>query len=70
MLLAPISIVWILTFSFVLGVLWLSTVPLTSGLVNDVFGPKFASTLFSIAFASHQTGAFLGAYLGGLESGC
>ena len=31
-----------------------------------MFGPKFASTLFSIAVASHQTGAFLGAYLGGL----
>ena len=48
-----------------LGLLWLSTVPLTSGLVSDMFSPKYGSTLFGIAFASHQLGSFFGAWAGG-----
>ena len=65
MLLAPASAASVLCFAFVLGCLWLSTVPLTSGLVQDMFGPRYGTTLFAVAFASHQTGAFLGAWLGG-----
>ena len=41
------------------------TVPLTSGLVALLFGPRYLSTLFGIVFLSHQVGAFLGVWLGG-----
>ncbi len=57
--------VWLFSASF--GVLWLSTVPLTSGLVGDVFGPKYMATLFGFVMFSHQIGAFFGALLGGLS---
>ena len=57
--------VWLFSASF--GVLWLSTVPLTSGLVGDVFGPKYMATLFGFVMFSHQIGAFFGAWLGGLS---
>src|SRR4028119_2021780 len=49
-----------------MGVLWLSTVPLTSGLVAVMFGPGNLGTLFGIVFFSHQVGAFLGVGLGGV----
>ncbi len=39
--------------------------PLTSGLVASIFGPRYLSTLFGIVFLGHQLGAFLGAWLGG-----
>ncbi len=48
-----------------LGLLWLGTVPLTSGLVAHIFGPRYMSTLFGIVFLSHQVGGFLGVWLGG-----
>jgi len=51
--------------AFVLGLLWLSTVPLTSELVSDMFEVRFSSTLFGIAFCSHQLGSFFGTWLGG-----
>lgn len=57
--------VWIFSASF--GLLWLSTVPLTGGLVGDVFGPRYMATLFGIVMFSHQFGAFFGAWLGGLS---
>jgi predicted MFS family arabinose efflux permease len=40
-------------------------VPLTSGLVAQIFGPQYVSMLFGVVFFSHQVGAFLGAWLGG-----
>lgn len=52
-------------FSATFGMLWLSTVPLTSALVSHIFGPRFVATLFGVVMASHQIGAFFGAYLGG-----
>ena len=52
-------------FSAVMGILWLSTVPLTSGIVAQVFGLRFMATLFGIVFLSHQLGSFLGVWLGG-----
>ncbi len=64
-ILAPISDTSILVFSAAMGVLWLSTVPLTSGLVADMFGVRYMATLFGIVFLSHQLGGFLGAWLGG-----
>ena len=55
----------VLLFACVLGILWLSTVPLTSGIITVVFGPYYMSMLYGIAFMSHQVGSFLGSWLGG-----
>jgi len=64
-ILLPVTETSVVVFSFVLGLLWLSTVPLTSGLVAQIFGPRYMATLFGIVFFSHQVGSFLGAWLGG-----
>ena len=64
-LLAPISPASALLFGAAMGVLWLSTVPLTSALVALMFGTRFMATLFGFVFFSHQVGAFLGVWLGG-----
>ena len=55
----------VLLFACILGILWLSTVPLTSGIITVVFGPFYMSMLYGIAFLSHQIGSFLGSWLGG-----
>jgi predicted MFS family arabinose efflux permease len=49
-------------FACAIGFLWLGTVPLTSGLVGQIFGVQYLSTLFGIVFLSHQVGAFFGAW--------
>ena len=64
-LLVPASTVTVLLFAAALGLLWLSTVPLTSGLVALMFGTRHVGMLFGIVFLSHQVGAFAGALLGG-----
>ncbi len=61
----PKSEASVLMFAGALGLLWLSTVPLTSGLVAHFFGPTYMSMLYGIVFLSHQVGSFLGAWLGG-----
>lgn len=61
----PLSPASVLILASLLGLLWLSTVPLTSGLVAQIFGPTYMSTLYAIVFFSHQVGSFLGAWLGG-----
>jgi predicted MFS family arabinose efflux permease len=48
-----------------MGLLWLGTAPLTNGLVSQVFGVKYLTTLFGFVFVGHQVGGFLGAWLGG-----
>jgi len=53
-------------YGLIMGLLWLSTVPLTQGLVAQFFGLRWLATLFGIAFFSHQVGGFLGVWLGGL----
>jgi predicted MFS family arabinose efflux permease len=53
-------------FAAVMGLTWLGTVPLTSGLVAKVFGTRHLGSLFGLCFLSHQIGSFLGAWLGGL----
>jgi MFS family permease len=63
--LAPPSATGVLLFSAAMGLLWLSTVPLTSGLVAQFFGVRYMATLFGIVFFSHQIGSFLGVWLGG-----
>ena len=62
----PLSETSALLFSAAIGLLWLSTVPLTSALVGVMFGPRYMATLFGIVFFSHQIGGFLGAWLGGV----
>jgi predicted MFS family arabinose efflux permease len=62
----PPTPVVVLGFAAAIGVLWLSTVPLTSGLVAVMFGTRYLGTLFGIVFLSHQVGAFLGVWLGGV----
>jgi len=64
-ILAPKSPATVLLFGAGLGLLWLSTVPLTSGLVATIFGPAYMSMLYGIVFFSHQLGSFLGAWIGG-----
>jgi len=56
-----------LIFAAAIGFLWLATVPLTSGTVAQIFGTRNLSTMFGIVFLSHQVGAFLGVWLGGLS---
>ena len=63
--LLPITPVTVLAFAALIGLLWLSTVAPTSGLVAVMFGPKYLATLTGVVFVSHQVGAFLGAWLGG-----
>jgi predicted MFS family arabinose efflux permease len=55
----------VVIFAAAMGLTWLGTVPLTSGLVAKVFGTTHLGTLFGICFLSHQIGSFLGAWLGG-----
>ncbi len=61
----PLGTVSVLVFASVMGLLWLGTVPLTSGLVAQIFGTRHMGTLFGIVFFSHQLGSFLGVWLGG-----
>ncbi|CAB3751808.1 MFS transporter [Paraburkholderia humisilvae] len=63
--LLPKSTVSVVLFAAVMGLTWLGTVPLTSGLVAKVFGTRHLGTLFGVCFLSHQLGSFLGAWLGG-----
>ena len=62
----PPSTVTTLVFGAVTGLLWLSTVPPTSGLVATMFGTRWLAMLFGFAFFSHQVGGFLGVWLGGI----
>jgi hypothetical protein len=64
-LLLPMSAGTALGFGAAMGLLWLATVPLTSGIIVGQFGTLHAGTLFGIVFLSHQVGAFAGAYVGG-----
>ena len=61
----PLNEASVLVFAALMGLLWLGTVPLTSGLVAEIFGPRYLGALFGIVFLSHQVGSFLGAWLGG-----
>ena len=61
----PPSIYISVFFGITFGLLWLSTVPPTNGIVAQIFGTQYLSTLFGIVFLSHQIGSFAGAFLGG-----
>ncbi|HCY63930.1 MAG TPA: MFS transporter [Oxalobacteraceae bacterium] len=64
-LLAPLSSASVYVFAAAMGFLWLSTVPLTNGVVAGIFGVKYMSMLSGFVFFSHQVGSFLGVWLGG-----
>lgn len=64
-LLAPLSPYSVYIFSAAMGLLWLSTVPLTNGVIAGIFGMKYLSMLSGFVFFSHQVGSFLGVWLGG-----
>jgi predicted MFS family arabinose efflux permease len=64
--LLPKSDLSVAVFAAVMGLTWLGTVPLTSGLVARIFGTEHLGTLFGICFLSHQIGSFLGAGTGGV----
>ncbi|MGI9483376.1 MAG: MFS transporter [Hyphomicrobiales bacterium] len=64
-LFAPLTAFNVMVFSAVIGLLWLSTIPLTAGLVTVMFGTRYMGLLFGCVFLSHQIGSFLGVWLGG-----
>lgn len=61
----PLSVVSTYLFAAVMGFLWLGTVPLTNGIVSQVFGVRYITTLFGFVFFGHQLGSFFGVWLGG-----
>ena len=61
----PLSALSVYAFAVALGLLWLSTVPPTNGIVGQVFGVRYMAMLTGVTFFSHQIGSFLGAWLGG-----
>jgi predicted MFS family arabinose efflux permease len=65
-LLMPKTALNVYLFAAGLGLTWLATVPPTSGIVAKLFGVRYLGTLFGLTLVSHQTGAFLGAWLGGI----
>jgi len=65
-ILIPASPTTAMIFGFVMGLLWLSTVPPTSALVALMFGTRYLAMLYGFAFFSHQVGGFLGVWLGGI----
>ena len=64
-LIFPVTETTAMVFGAAIGFLWLATVPLTSGTVAQIFGPRYLATLYGIVFFSHQVGSFLGVWLGG-----
>ncbi|TMV59100.1 MFS transporter, partial [Thioclava sp. BHET1] len=64
-ILTPMTPATVVIFSLAMGALWLATVPLTSGLVAQIYGVRYMGTLYGIVFFSHQLGSFMGVWLGG-----
>ncbi len=65
-LLLPVTDVSTIVFASFMGLTWLGTIPLTSGLVAQIFGTQYMAMLYGFAFMSHQVGSFIGITLGGL----
>ncbi len=61
----PVGEVSVLAFSALIGLLWLGTVPLTSGVVIQMFGTRYLATLYGVVYLGHQLGSFVGVWLGG-----
>lgn len=65
-MLFPVTEMTAYIFAAAMGLMWLSTVPLTAGLVSLFFGARYMGMLYGIAFFSHQLGSFMGVWLGGV----
>ncbi len=65
LLMSPKTEMTIYLFSVAMGLLWLATVPLTFGIVAQIFGLRYMATLVGLVFFSHQVGSFIGVWLGG-----
>ncbi len=65
-LLLPASPASAMAFGALTGLLWLSTIPPTSGLISVMFGTRYMAMLYGFAFFSHQVGSFFGVWLGGV----
>lgn len=65
LMLMPISPFVIYVFAAWMGLFWLGTVPLTQGLIGQIYGLRFAATLSGIVFLGHQIGSFVGVWIGG-----
>lgn len=63
--LVPLSPASAMVFGALIGLVWLATVPVTSGLVGQLFGARYLGTLYGVVFLGHQLGAFLGAWWAG-----
>ena len=61
----PLTPLTLYLFAATMGLLWLGTVPLTNGLVGEIYGMRYVSTLYGLIFLGHQVGSFVGAWLGG-----
>jgi MFS family permease len=65
-IMVPVTTTTCLIFGAVMGLMWLSTVPATNGIIAVMFGTRWLATLSGLAFFSHQVGGFLGVWLGGI----
>lgn len=65
-MMVPLSPLSVYIFAACIGLLWLATVPLTSGIVFTMFGPRYMATLYGIVFFFHQVGSFTSVWLGGI----
>jgi len=65
LILLPLTPAVLYAFSALIGLVWLGTVPLTTALVGQIYGMRYASTLTGIVFFGHQIGSFVGVWLGG-----
>lgn len=65
-LMVPHSPLTVYIFAACIGLLWLATVPLTSGIVLGMFGTRYMATLYGIVFFFHQVGSFTSVYIGGI----
>lgn len=61
----PLGTTSLYVFALVMGATWLGTVPLTNGVIAQIFGVRYLGTLFGLVFLGHQLGGFFGAWLGG-----
>jgi len=62
----PVTPFSCIAFGATMGLMWLSTVPPTNGIIAVIFGTRWLATLGGFAFFSHQVGGFLGVWLGGI----
>lgn len=61
----PLNHLSLYAFCAVMGFIWLGTVPLTNGVLTQIFGVRYLTTLFGFVFLGHQIGSFLGVWFGG-----